>query len=278
MDTIVLSAGHGGKTDNKGISGVYSEANSNLSWCKLLREELKKEFNVVLPRETNVTILMGQRATIAAKYGAILFIDVHSDAESKNIVTGSTVFYSIEVPDDFRFAKELGEVVAAAYGTNFRKATYKESTNEKGKDYYTQMYMCRQYKIPHVILLERAFHSSAQDEQKLLNPALELNSVKAAANVIRKYFGVKGAKEEAMSKIIAHGPKDVRACDILAQNINGVVRTWDEVLPEDDVFKIGGPKVQTPEKPCKSFTVIAGGDWVGTAESVCKYIRTGKVD
>lgn len=91
--TIVIDPGHGGK--DKGATGFkkYHEKFVVLSVSKFLRDELKKDFNVIMTRDTDRFVTLGNRARIANKNHADLFVSIHANSALTNKMYGTEVFY-----------------------------------------------------------------------------------------------------------------------------------------------------------------------------------------
>ena len=92
--TVVLDPGHGGK--DPGAVGKFSqEKNLNLSLAlevgKLLGEQYP-DVNVVYTRSTDVFIPLQQRADIANKANADLFISIHTNSAESKVPSGVETF------------------------------------------------------------------------------------------------------------------------------------------------------------------------------------------
>ncbi len=85
---IVLDPGHGG-TDPGACGNGLKEAFITLDVCKIMRTELERHgFKVILTRETDTYLTLSQRANIANKQGAHLFISNHCNSASSPSATG----------------------------------------------------------------------------------------------------------------------------------------------------------------------------------------------
>jgi len=197
---IVLDAGHGGSDNsNKGYSGKYYEHIGNLEYTLKLEKYLKnKGFSVILTRNKDIGVSLSDRARIAINSKADIFISIHSDAASSITAGGTSIFYSINRPNDKAIAERLGKCVANSYGVNFRGAYTRASTSRKGFDYYTVIDVAANYKklmgnnslyeVPHVFLLERCFHSNPAEEKLLLNETISDKSAKSLAEALYNIF------------------------------------------------------------------------------------------
>lgn len=199
MFKIMIDPGHGGKDkSNIGPTG-YVEADGVLDISLRLRNELLaiEGFEVRLTRESDVYIGVRERGRMAAQWGANLFISQHTNASgfSNNVsVRGTEVYSSVNLQDEV-LAAEMSKSIAAAIGTKNRGATKLESTNRPGRDYFGVIDAAVIGGVPHVLLIENAFHDNKEDEELLKNPEKRAAIAKAQAIVISEFFGV-SIKEE----------------------------------------------------------------------------------
>jgi len=94
--TVVIDAGHGGHDAGAiGLKLKVQEKNLNLSVAKQLAEKIRTnypEVNVVLTRDTDVFLPLQQRADIANKHHADLFISIHTNAAENRNAQGAETF------------------------------------------------------------------------------------------------------------------------------------------------------------------------------------------
>lgn len=84
LKTVVIDAGHGGK-DPGCHGGHANEKTVCLSMAKMLGNQIKKNYphiNVVYTRETDVFVELDERAKIANRNNADLFICIHANSAS----------------------------------------------------------------------------------------------------------------------------------------------------------------------------------------------------
>ena len=202
--TIVIDCGHDSVADNKnlGYSKKYKEHEGNWEYGHKLKKYLEEHgFTVIMTRPTNSTTLsLSERARVAIDNKALVFMSIHSDALPTNTSAGGTsVYYSINRPNDKSLAERIGKCIAKSYGINFRGALTRPSTTRAGFDYYTIIDVAANYKklmddnnlyeVPHVFLVERAFHSNPNEEKLLLDETISDKSAKELANEINLIFG-----------------------------------------------------------------------------------------
>ena len=94
--TVVIDAGHGGHDAGAiGLKLKVQEKNLNLSVAKQLAEKIRTnypEVKVVLTRATDVFLPLQQRADIANKHHADLFISIHTNAAENRNAQGAETF------------------------------------------------------------------------------------------------------------------------------------------------------------------------------------------
>jgi len=90
---VVLDAGHGGH-DPGNIGNGYREKNIALKIILLVGKELEKHENieVIYTRKKDVYLELHERAAIANKANADLFVSVHCDSWTKSNVNGASTF------------------------------------------------------------------------------------------------------------------------------------------------------------------------------------------
>ena len=94
FDKIVIDAGHGGKDPGASIGGVF-EKDIVLDVALKTGEMIKKKFpelKVIYTRDKDVFIPLNDRADIANKQKADLFISIHVNACPKNTIYGAETY------------------------------------------------------------------------------------------------------------------------------------------------------------------------------------------
>lgn len=194
MYKIMIDPGHGGKDRaNKGPTG-YVEADGVLDISLRLRDELLSTgaFEVKLTRESDITLGVRERGEMAASWGADLFISEHTNASglAKNTtIRGTEVYSSVGLKDDALAAK-MSKAIAEAIGTIDRGAKKRESSKYSGEDYYGVIDAAQDGGVPHILLIESAFHDNEAEEALLKDPEKRAAIARAQAKVISEFFGV----------------------------------------------------------------------------------------
>jgi N-acetylmuramoyl-L-alanine amidase len=121
---VVLDAGHGGKDPGRPTNFGYKEKDIALSIVLKIGKNLKKHKNikVIYTRETDVFIELRQRAKIANKADADLFVSVHCNAHSSQAYGTETYVLGLgRNASNFNVAKQENEVIFYEddYETNY---------------------------------------------------------------------------------------------------------------------------------------------------------------
>ncbi len=94
--TIVIDPGHGGKDPGAIGPGGLKEKTTVLRVAKELRSLFKRQlphYHVILTRDRDVFIPLGQRARLANKHRAHLFISIHANSSRRRHVDGIETWY-----------------------------------------------------------------------------------------------------------------------------------------------------------------------------------------
>jgi N-acetylmuramoyl-L-alanine amidase len=100
--TIVIDPGHGGVDPGAtGRSGIY-EKHIVLSFAKELARLLEAEgrYNVVMTRDRDIFVKLGDRRELARKTGADLFISLHADTHGDSDLRGASIYTLSEKASD----------------------------------------------------------------------------------------------------------------------------------------------------------------------------------
>ncbi len=114
---IAIDAGHGGK--DPGALGAQSmrEANVVLAISRELRRELVvRGFEVVMTRDGDVFLPLGERTDIANQHDADLFLSIHANAAKSRKLAGVETYLL-----DTRYDKQTARVAARENGTSVKQ-------------------------------------------------------------------------------------------------------------------------------------------------------------
>ncbi len=93
LPLIALDAGHGGIDNGAQRDGV-SEKDITLQMARMLRDVLLEDghYRVILTRDRDIYIPLGERVEIARRAGARAFVSLHADVVTLGRARGTTVF------------------------------------------------------------------------------------------------------------------------------------------------------------------------------------------
>jgi len=177
--SITIDPGHGGADRaNKGPTG-YIEADGVLEISNYLKcfLEATGKWTANLTRGADITIDLRIRSRMAKLNNSIIFVSQHTNASGRALnstARGTEVFYSVDIARDRTVAQKLSKAISKALGVPDRGAKTRTNPNPQpfdGKntveDYMAVVDEAQDIGIPHVFLVESAFHDHAEDEALL---------------------------------------------------------------------------------------------------------------
>lgn len=222
LATIVLDPGHGGEDPGAiGRHGSY-EKHVTLAIAKRLKARLEKDPNVrvVLTRDSDYFVPLGQRVTKARRVQADLFVSIHADAFVNPQARGSSVFVlsergasstaarwlakkenaadliggvNIGVKDEHlaRTLLDLSQTATLADSLKLGKAVLTAiggvNTLHNGSVEHAGFAVLKAPDIPS-ILVETAFISNPEEEQRLNDEAYQAKLADALVHGIDRYL------------------------------------------------------------------------------------------
>lgn len=118
--------------------------------------------------------------------GSRLFISQHTNAYNGQ-VRGTEVFESVDLPDE-QLASKMSESISTAIGVPNKGVKSRESINYPGEDYYTVIDVAQDLGVPHILLIESAYHDNPLDEAILKNDENLKKIAQAQSKVICEFF------------------------------------------------------------------------------------------
>ncbi|MDZ4722800.1 MAG: N-acetylmuramoyl-L-alanine amidase [candidate division Zixibacteria bacterium] len=102
VDAVVIDAGHGGSDYGAIGRNGTREKDVTLAIAKELATKFRREksIKVIMTRESDKTVSLEERASIANKAGADLFISIHANASPKAQARGWNVFFLAPAKND----------------------------------------------------------------------------------------------------------------------------------------------------------------------------------
>ena len=180
--TVVVDPGHGGQ--DKGATGVsgLKEKNVNLTVALYLEELLRaRGFNVVMTRKNDTSLTLAERAALAEKAKADLFISIHANASLYNKYASGTETYYYQnkktSPQSLYLASLIQQEVSAALklpSLGVKKAPF---------------HVLRETSMP-AALVELAFLSNAVDETILASDHCLKLAAEALYRAVLRYYNL----------------------------------------------------------------------------------------
>lgn len=105
---IVIDAGHGGRDPGAiSVSGEVSEKDLTLALARELRDDLLKDgrVRVAMTRDDDRYLTLEQRAAVARRLNAGMFVSLHIDSAPNPLARGATVYSLSDVASDAEAAR-----------------------------------------------------------------------------------------------------------------------------------------------------------------------------
>ncbi len=212
---VLIDPGHGGRDPGaSGVSGTVKEKTLTLGLGRELRDLLVKRgrVRVAMSRDDDRTLSLEQRAAIARRIGASLFVSLHMDAAPNPLARGASVYSLADVASDAdaaRFAlsenrageiavnepdgtvrailsdlalREQMDVSAGLAERVIRKASGRVMLRPEPHR-HAAFHVLRRAEVP-AILFEAGYISNAEDELLLSSPDYRSKMVLALAQAI----------------------------------------------------------------------------------------------
>jgi len=172
---VVVDAGHGGKDPGTMVGGTY-EKNIDLQVARKVASLLSQQgINVVLTRDADEFIELEERADIANRRDADLFVSIHADSAPDRSISGYTLYVA---GDASREAYQAAQAVSAAMS---RTGSHTRGIREA--DYKVLV----QTRCP-AVLIELGYLSNFTDARHLQDNAFQNRLAQAIASGILDYL------------------------------------------------------------------------------------------
>jgi len=211
--TIVVDPGHGGH-DSGARGNGYNEKDIALQVATRLANNLRRDYNVIMTRDSDFFVPLDTRAKIGNDANADFFISIHLNSGSSSSANGTEVFY-FSKKDEESYAARVAQIenrVDSSYGdTPFSDLVVKDifyRTNQKKSQaiattvldnlintiglrrrgvFGANFAVLRGSNSPS-ILVELGFMNNYGDLSQYLTPEGQERAAQAIANAIRQYF------------------------------------------------------------------------------------------
>lgn len=178
---FVVDAGHGG-TDGgaRGVNGAR-EKNVALAISRKLADELReKGANVIMTRDSDSFVTLGERSEISNRAGADMFIAVHADSAGSR-ASGSTVYYHLNDASERVLADCVADRLRDMGGIRT------QGSRSDGKMYTNGFSVLRRTNTL-AILCETGYMSNSHDVALLVQPEMQAKIARAIANGVQDYI------------------------------------------------------------------------------------------
>ena len=211
--TIVVDPGHGGH-DSGARGNGYNEKDIALQVATRLANNLRRDYNVIMTRDSDFFVPLDTRAKIGNDANADFFISIHLNSGSSSSANGTEVFY-FSKKDEGSYAARVAQIenrVDSSYGdTPFSDLVVKDifyRTNQKKSQaiattvldnlinaiglrrrgvFGANFAVLRGSNSPS-ILVELGFMNNYGDLSQYLTPEGQERAAQAIADGIRQYF------------------------------------------------------------------------------------------
>lgn len=211
--TIVVDPGHGGH-DNGAIGNGYNEKDIALQVAKRLAENLRRDYNVIMTRDSDFFVPLDTRAQIGNNANADFFVSIHLNSSNSSSGNGTEVYY-FNKKDEGSYAARVAQIenrVDSSYGdTPFSDLVVKDvfyKVNQKKSQaiattvldnlinaiglrrrgvFGANFAVLRGSNSPS-ILIELGFMNNYGDLSQYLTPEGQERAAQAIADGIRQYF------------------------------------------------------------------------------------------
>ena len=181
--TIVVDAGHGGHDSGaRGVNGTR-EKDVALSIAKNLAEMLRDNgANVIMTRDDDRFIELGERSSIANRLNADFFIAVHADSgDSNHVANGSTIYYHLDNAPCRTLAQCIAERMGDMGGIRSKGA------HSDGTIYSSGFSVLRRSQMVSV-LCETGYMSNGNDVKLLNDRSMQKKIAQNIAQGLRDYI------------------------------------------------------------------------------------------
>ena len=120
--TIVVDPGHGGH-DSGAVGNGYREKDLALQIGLKLGEELRKDYNVIMTRTTDVFKTLQERPEMGNVRSADLFVSVHLNSSGSSSASGTEVYYYAKKDDD-NYSRDVAKFNSSTVDSGIAMSDY----------------------------------------------------------------------------------------------------------------------------------------------------------
>lgn len=235
MIKIMIDAGHYGKRNQSPVVPEYYESEMTWKLQNYLIEALKKYKNVECDKTREfqeIDLNLNKRGKKSQGYD--LFISLHSNASSSERTDRVDIYAPLDGRNNsHEFARTAVESIADLMGVDVGSVKTRESTEEKGAEWYGVMYGAQKVNCPMYFIFEHSFHTNKKAAEWLLNDENLKALAELEAEIIADWYELK-------PKILlgdVNGNGEIDSMDyILAKRIYfGTYKPTEEELKRCDI-------------------------------------------
>ena len=187
ISTILIDPGHGGHDAGAAAVNGCKEKNLNLELARQIAAALQQcGYSVHMTRNSDCFLTLDERADLAAKLNADLFISVHHNASATNPKASGMETFALK-------ALESGEIRRTAHSLRLAYLVQKEQSginNSPGRGVKTARFkVLRKTPCP-AILIEAGFLTNAADAVRCADREFQQKLALAVARAIRSCTAV----------------------------------------------------------------------------------------
>jgi N-acetylmuramoyl-L-alanine amidase len=172
---IVIDPGHGGKDPGAVSCLGYHEKEVNLAVAKYLDSMLSQMgFETIMTRRSDVHVSLGERADLANRHGADLFVSVHADSVDSSSAHGFTVYAArMASSRSIQVAQSIVQELAGngTFNRGLRKANYQVLIKTQCPS----------------VLIEMGYLSNPWEAQRLRDANMQYRLAQAIARGIQRF-------------------------------------------------------------------------------------------
>jgi N-acetylmuramoyl-L-alanine amidase len=168
--TVIIDAGHGGHDSGAVSRSGFQEKDLALDTARRLRDELSRDFNVVMMRDDDRFVDLDDRAAFASRYDSAILVSLHYNSNGSSSTGPEIYWWRV---DSYSLAQRIfRELQGVASGRSNRGMVRRRLRLTRNPD------------IP-CVLVEFGYLSNLNDARKCADPRYRARLAKAVATGIR---------------------------------------------------------------------------------------------
>ena len=239
MIKVMIDAGHYGKYNQSPVVPEYWESDMTWKLQNYLIKALEKYEGVVADRtreNQENDLNLNSRGKKSAGYD--LFISLHSNASSSENTDRVDIYAPLDGRNNsHEFARKSIEVISDLMDVDCGSVKTKESTEEKGSEWYGVMYGAQKANCPMYFIFEHSFHTNKKAALWLLEDENLKNLAEIEAEIIADWYGLQ--PKFLLGDVNGNGAIDSMDYMLAKKIYLGKYNPTDEELKRCDIDKDG---------------------------------------